>query len=142
MQPNTAALIASFLLGVMVILWNMVLDRMPMSQIFLFLGCSYVLTAAVTRLFSEPFSPLSLSNAVLVSGFCVAYIASVIFCSVAFGHADVNMPIATAITAAYPVVTALFAVLFQSQRFTGYELLFFLMAVGGVVGMSLTSRSG
>ena len=139
-NPNYVAMGTSVLLGVLVLFWSATLKRITGNEFMLVLGLSYLLLGVMLYTRAGQFRALPLASLGLAAVTAVLYASSFIAMNYVFGHPKVNLPIATAITAAYPVVTAAVAFLVQGQRFSLRESVFFCMAVGGVVGLGLSSK--
>lgn len=141
MNPNMAALLAALCFAVMVYPWRATILNLGPAGVFLFAGCAFLLTGAVYWLRQGFAGPLTVHTAGMALAFVAIYVTALVMCGLAFGHPKANVPIATAITAVYPIGTALIAVVLLGQRFTLLETIFFLMAVGGVAGLGLSSKS-
>jgi drug/metabolite transporter (DMT)-like permease len=139
-NPNYIAMATSVLLGVLVLFWSMTLKRITGTEFMLVLGVAYLLLGSVQYVWGAQFRPLPLTALGLAFFTAVLYAGSFLAMNYVFGHPKVNLPIATAITAAYPVVTAAVAFVVMGQRFTLRETVFFTMAVGGVVGLGLSGK--
>jgi drug/metabolite transporter (DMT)-like permease len=139
-NPNYVAMAVAVVLGVLVPFWNATLKRLTAAEFMLVLGGVYIVIGAVWYFRAAQFRALAPASYGVALVTALLYASSFIAMCYVFGHPTVNLPIATAITAAYPVVTAVVALVFLGQRFTLQESFFFLMAVGGVVGLGLTGK--
>jgi drug/metabolite transporter (DMT)-like permease len=139
-NPNLAAFLGSLCLGINVIFWNISLRRLGPAELFVSFGVAFILTGIVHYWIAGTHRQLTAGSVGIVLLTTVIYVGAIIFMNAAFGHPRVNLPIATAITAAYPVVTAVISMVVLGQRFTGREALFFTMTVVGVMGLGLFSK--
>lgn len=139
-NPSHVAMGASVVLGVLVIFWSVTLKRLTGTEFMMVLGATYLILGTLQYVVNGQYRPLTLGSLGIALGTSVLYAMSFVAMNYVFGHPKVNLPIATAITAAYPVVTAIVAMAFMGQRFTLREAVFFCMAVGGVVGLGLSGK--
>jgi drug/metabolite transporter (DMT)-like permease len=139
-NPNYVAVATSVLLGVLVLFWSATLKRINGIEFMLVLGVTYLLLGSVQYIQAGQYRAIPLTSIGVALFTAALYAGSFIAMNYIFGHPKVNLPIATAITAAYPVVTAAVAFVLMGQRFTLRETVFFCMAVGGVVGLGLSSK--
>lgn len=140
MNPYLLALIASVCFGVVVFPWQDTLKNLGLSGFMCLMGVTYFTTGMVV-LFKEGMPPainaLTLSVGAITA---LLYVTALLLCSNVFARQGINTPVATAITAAYPIWTTLVSVLILGKRLTLTETIFLLMVVVGVVGLGLTTR--
>lgn len=140
MNPNLWALAASLIFGFVVFPWTATLRRLGPAEFFIITGIAYFVTGVAQYAMAAEHNRLTaLSTGLAVLTACM-YVGALLCVNYAFTHPRVNLPIAVAITAAYPTWTALVTLIFFGQRFTVQEALFFMMAIVGVAGMGLFSR--
>lgn len=139
MNPNLAAVLGAFLLGLFVFPWRSTTQALGLSGYFLFAGSGFLVTGLALYARQGLASPMTARALGIALAMVALYVPAILFCSVAFSAPGVNVPVVTAITAAYPVVTAAIS-LGLGQRFTLRETAFFLLAVVGVIGLGLSSR--
>ncbi len=139
-NPNHVAMGASILLGALTLFWSMTLKRVTGSEFMIVLGVTYLVIGSAQYVWGGQYRTLPLVGFGVALFTAVLYACSFIAMNYVFGHPSVNLPIASAITAAYPVVTAIITFVLMGQRFTLRETVFFCMAVGGVVGLGLSGK--
>jgi len=139
-NPNLWAFAASLIFGFVVFPWTATLKRLGSAEFFMITGIAYFVAGAAQYAMVNEHNRLtapSIGLAILTAGM---YVGALLCVNFAFTHPRVSLPIAAAITAAYPAWTALAAVIFLGQRFTIQEAAFLLMVIGGVVGLGLFSK--
>lgn len=138
MHSTLLATLVAILWGVTAVFWTITLRKMSGGSLFVILGTSYLVVGITLRAFTavERSHDGGLHWALLTS---VCYIAAAIGCNYLFGNPRVNLPIVTAITGAYPLITAILAAFMMKQVPTPKEIFFILMTTGGIVGLSLSS---
>lgn len=139
-HPNLAALGAALLFGIVVFPWKSTVVTLGQSGMFLFVGATYLATGIILYRMSGFSSQLTGRVATIGVVMALMYVGALLCCNYAFAHPNANLPIAAAITAAYPLVSAAITVVLLGQRFTFRETVFFLMAVIGVSGLGLSSK--
>lgn len=140
MNPNWFALLASLCFGVVVFPWRSTIMRLGSEGMFLATGSLYLMTGLILYMSGsrdKKVTAVSVALAILTG---LIYVSALLACNAAFGSAKVNLPVAVAITAAYPAWSALIGVLFLKQRMSLGQGLFFLMVVGGLVGLGLSTK--
>jgi drug/metabolite transporter (DMT)-like permease len=140
LSPNLAACVAAVLFGLVVFPWRATIVSLGQPGVFLFTGGAYVLMGIVLMATVGFAQPMTLRSGALAALTAVMYLCALLCCNYAFGHSEVNLPIAAAITAAYPLISAAITVVLLGQRFSLRETVFFMMAVVGVVGLGLSSK--
>jgi drug/metabolite transporter (DMT)-like permease len=140
LNPNLIALAASLLFGVVVFPWTITLRRLGSAEFFMFAAAAYGIAGVVQYALAPAHSPLTWKLAGLATLTACMYVAALLCCNFAFSNPNVNVPVAVAITAAYPAWTAILSFVFQQKRFSWQEMVFLGMVVIGVVGLGLTSK--
>lgn len=141
MQPNTAALLAAIFFAVVAFPWNATLKRIDIPVLFVIMGIAYIVTGICYHALTGTQTRVNFSGVGWGIVAAVIMMVAMVFYSYMLGHPSVNIPVAITITAAYPVLTALISYFFIGQRFSVAEVIFIAMAVGGVVGLGLFSKS-
>lgn len=145
LHPNTAAVLVAMLYGVGVFPWVALMGRVGMPGVFLFVGGTYLLAGIGTYLAFGFSNPVTWSSAGLGVATGIIYAVTVGVCSAMFGHPRVNVPVANAITATYPIVTVLVgavlaAVGLMHQRITGWQAFFLVTGMASVAGLALSGN--
>lgn len=140
MNPNLAAVIVAIVLGFAIIPWNIALKQVSGGQLFVAIGIVYVIGGMLQAKFWTGTRSLTGTSIAWAFGTAIIYFISITGCNYIFGHPTARLPIVTAITAGYPIVTAIFAAALKKQMLTLAEIFFLTLAVGGIVGLSLTGK--
>lgn len=140
MNPYLVAVLTSVLLGVVIFPWTATLKRLGPAEVFMFIGTAYIITGSVQYLLAEQHNKMTATAFGLGVLTALSYTAAIVSINYVFGSRNINIPIATAITASYPAITAAISFAALGQRFTARETIFFLMTAVGVAGLGLSAK--
>jgi len=140
MNPYLVAVMTAVLLGVVIFPWMATLRRLGPAELFMFIGTAYVITGAVQYLLASQHNKLTMGAVGLGVLTAVTYTAAITSINYIFGYQNINVPVATAITASYPAVTAAVSFLVLKQNLTPREMFFLFLTVVGVVGLGLSAK--
>lgn len=139
-NPYLIAVLASFLLGVVIFPWMATLKRLSSAELFMFIGGAYVITGATQYFLADRHNKMTAAAIGLAALTAITYSAAIMCINYVFGSRNINIPVATAITASYPAITAAISFAMLGQNFTAREAIFFLMTVVGVIGLGLSAK--
>lgn len=139
MNITLVALLVAAVLGIGVFPWRIALQHLTIAEFFVIQGTTYLLGGLIWRYASNSTTIPSSRGIFIGLGTCLVYFVAMSGCNYIFANTNgLQMAVATAITAAYPIVTALVAVILARKMFAPSQVAFLLMAVVGVVGLSFT----
>src|SRR5688572_32812666 len=107
LSPNAMAVVVAFLYGLGVFPWGILANRVGPQGVLMFVGAGYFLVGSAWYLKAGLAGPVDRTalTAGAVTGLLFA--GAVALYSAMLAHPQVNVPVANAITATYPMVTVL-----------------------------------
>lgn len=140
MNPIVVALLIAVVMGLGVFPWTAALRQISSPEYLAIEGVFFLIGGTIWRLASGPLAMPSTKGIFLGLGTAAVYFLIMAGLNYVFaGVTGLQVAIVTAITAAYPIVTALVAAVLARKMLSPTQTVFLLMAVGGVVGMAFTT---
>lgn len=138
---NFVAIGVAVFLGAAVMLWSAALKRVSGGEFFVILGLAYCLAGLIKfRISGDKF--VTSGPAITITILCaVVYVCALIGFNYMYARAEgPQVATVTAISATYPAIVAILVAVTSSKMLTWREILFLVIAVIGVVGLSLSGK--
>lgn len=140
-NPNFFAFLAAMGFGLMLIPWNKTLQNMGNPQFSVIIGLAFVIAGISQQQIWGGKINLA-SGAIFQAVFgTIFYVAALTSFNFAVAAPNAKIGVVAAITASYPIIGTLAAIVFNSQIPTLRESFFIVMAGAGVIGLSLSGRN-
>jgi uncharacterized membrane protein len=141
MSAYLAAALVAVLWGLAMVFWELSMQKINALQLILIIGVVYSITAIIWVLVSG-----EQINFALNSGWAwgtltaLIYVLAMVGISYAITRPGANLSAITAISASYPVITALFVAIQKWRAPSLPEAFFILLIIGGVIGLTIVKN--
>lgn len=139
MNSNIVAILIALALAIVLIPWNMTLAKMQNDSFMIVVGCSFILVGFTSKLFRQQMYLESDGVGLgILTG--VVYGLTIMGINHAFHQSPDKIAIISAIIATYPIMYAIIDAIKSKRMPSMIEMIFMVMAIGGVAGLSLFGK--
>lgn len=140
-NPNFLAFLAALGFGLMLIPWNRTLQNMGNPQFLVIIGVMYVIIGLAQQSLQNGKTNFAIGPMTLAVFATLIYIFAITSFNFAVAAPGAKLGVIAAITATYPAIATISAVIFEKQAPTLQELSLITLTIVGVVGLSLIGKS-
>ncbi len=139
MNPSIVAILIALALAIVLTPWNITLAKMQNDSFMIVIGCAFVMVGFTSKLLRQQmFLESDGIGWGILTG--ILYGITIMGINYAFHQSPDKIAVISAIIATYPIMYAIINALKSKHIPAMHEIIFMMMAAGGVAGLSLFGK--